>query len=138
MGEGTGWEGKTKVVICKFGDTNRLSYEVIIGTVTLPQAPCPSDYKSCCGLCVGEARARMLNGSYYLEMSRDSTDTANEGSNRRFSEIRPGIVDSIEKAEKVLAKRARMYAEEVSRFTSLEILDLTRQKEGVLAVKAEG
>jgi hypothetical protein len=134
----TGGEEETKVIVRKFGDNDfsKLSYEVVIGTVKIPQAPVPSDYRSLCGLCVGEARARKLNGRYYLEMTRDSTDTAHEGSNRRFSEISPGIVDSIGTADVVLARHARRYAKEVSEFMGLEIRDLTRESK--LAVKAGG
>jgi len=90
-----------------------------------------------CGLCVREARARLLNKRYLLEMTYDNKNTNEDDkdANRRFSVIGPGIVDSRKEACNVLFSYAQMHARSIKNLVGLEISDLTHEKEGELAGK---
>jgi hypothetical protein len=112
------------------GDSHVISYHVVIG------------FGKDCGLCVGEVRARLLNGRYLLEMTSDNKNTseADRDVDRRFSLIGLGIVDNRENARKILSLRARRYAEEIHNWTGLDVLDSTQEtqeREGELAGKVK-
>jgi len=110
-----------------FRDSRVIAYCVVIG------------FRGDCGVSVGEARARLLNKRYLLEMTHDNKTTSQdeEDVDRRFSVIAPGIVDNRGEAHKILSLRARRYAEEIHNWTGLDVLDSTQEKEGELAGKVK-
>ena len=75
------------------------------------------------GFCVGEARARLVDGCYLLEETKDSQQLYNRQDTRRFSSI--GIAKTRETADSKLIPRARIRARDLARITCLDFKDLT-------------
>ena len=82
------------------------------------------------GLCIGEARARLINRRYLLEKTEDSQllSGCESRDNRRFSILVTGIAGNRKEARYFLEYYIRKYAKSIATDCGLDIVDLITLK----------